>query len=100
MLGGIVLYVLYEFREPVLKFLVWGTILVGGTWLAGVVILGGWRFAHHPSLMYPISKRTLPEGAFSWAVLILGPALVGGVIEEIRKLKGRRNKTTKRELCL
>lgn len=68
-IGGIVLYILYEFRELVAKIVVWGGLTIAGFWLVGAVLLGGWRFAHHIGES-PHPKPTIPEGLFGWAMII------------------------------
>ena len=71
-LGGIVLYVLYEFREEIAKLLLWpfwGTIIVAGLTLIGTVGVGAWRIGER-IFGHITTKPTIPEGLFGWAVLI------------------------------
>jgi hypothetical protein len=67
-LGGIVLLVLYEFREIVAKTVVWGGMAILAIWLVGAVILGGCqmvgRFKDHAK-----TAHTIPEGLFSWFLI-------------------------------
>jgi hypothetical protein len=72
-LGGMILYVLYECREEVARLLAWpfwaGVALLCAT-LLGAILLGGWRFASR-LLGHSLGKFTVPEALFGWAVLIV-----------------------------
>jgi hypothetical protein len=71
-LGGVILYILYSFREEIANILVWpfwGIMAIAVLWLAGSVALGAWRIGERV-FGHVTSKPTIPEGLFAWTVVI------------------------------
>ena len=100
-LGGLILYVLYEFREEIAKLLLWpfwGTIAALALWLLGAVVVGGWRTVERVASRTK-GRPTIPEGLFAWAVLIGLFVLVGEASDGfsntrslVKRFRGRPNR--------